>query len=301
MRLALPDSVIFTKTLEWDTQLSDTDILAGLDLYFADMDKPLAIDFKRLNQTQLRVMMTEQDNIQHLSHSVDSVESVSYAIKRALDKHGKLTGPVTGFYFSENNHIFLSIFEDNNLVFYHEGDTMPPLPIADIPLFFIEDKLHWLNQGLSLWTEADWNLLPWRLHQLKKRHRQGRLFCIKAVLASLLLVILAHIILITVLQDKTNTRLKTVQTQQQTAAVQLFHDLNTLVPTGVYLNDFSIDYPTVQLTGRAITPAQLEKFRKNLENNPLLNQIVLTEKPDNTQPPYRFMFNATAHYRGDLT
>ena len=68
--ISLSGNNVFCKVLPWNTHLSDSEILTGLKQHFADFNQPLVIDFQRLNDNNLKVMMASLEYIRQLCASV---------------------------------------------------------------------------------------------------------------------------------------------------------------------------------------------------------------------------------------
>jgi Tfp pilus assembly protein PilN len=204
--ISLSGSNIFCKVLSWNTRLSDSEILAGLKQHFADFNQPLVIDFQRLNDNNLNVMMTSLEHVRQLCASVPShfvihaIDHESYAIARALKKTDAVSEEKFCFYYTENDLIKLSIFDKNLLIFYGEFESSEKINqyplIENIKRVALENKSHLLALGLALREKTDWNLHPSQTEKEDRVHSQGILFLIKATLYAVLLCFIAHILLI---------------------------------------------------------------------------------------------------------
>jgi len=234
--IALPESEVFSKILLQDTHLSDNEILNGLDAYFADFNKPLALDFQRLENNKIKVMAAPLEKIKQLcdrtspNMKICAVDNESYAIARALKKTGIVTEEHFGFFYTEHHRKKLSVFKNNHLVFYDESEHTENCPIiADIPkeisIIAIENKPYLLALGLALREKTDWNLLPWRAENAQCVHRHGILLLAKSIIYSVLFCVAAHVALIALIfsQQKYNQLLEqdVEKVSAETSAVQL--------------------------------------------------------------------------------
>ncbi|HEV2613514.1 MAG TPA: PilN domain-containing protein [Gammaproteobacteria bacterium] len=332
--ISLPESEVFSKILIKDTHLSDTEILKELDAYFADFNKPLAIDFQRLEGNKIRVMAATQEKIKQLCEHVPStikvcaIDNESYAIARALKKTGAITEKKFGFFYTQGNKIKLSVFENNHLIFYDETESKNHYPqFENIKIIMLENKSYLLALGLALREKTDWNLYPWRAEEAQCVHRRGFIFLAKSMLYSILLYAIAHIALMGLLfsQEKYNqllekefentsaqsttiqsqkTQIKTMQTemlalqklkQQQLPSLQLLNDLNHAMPDGVFLTQLSLQHNQIQLSGLAVTEDQTNMLMKNLSTiNTLAQPTLHNLQPDTSEPPYHFSFSVSA-------
>lgn len=332
--ISLPESEVLSKILIKDTNLPDTEILKELDAYFADFNKPLAIDFQRLEGNKIRVMAATQEKIKQLCESVPStikvcaIDNESYAIARALKKTGAVTEEKFGFFYTQGNKIKLSIFENNHLIFYDEAESKNHYPqFENIKIIMLENKPYLLALGLALREKTDWNLLPWRAEEAQHVHRRGFMFLVKSILYSVLLYAIAHIALMGLLffQEKYNqllekefektaaqstttqsqkTQIKTMQAkilalqklkQQQHPSLQLLNDLNHAMPDGVFLTQLSLQHNQIQLNGLAVTEDQANTLMKNLSAiNNIAQPMLHNLQPDTSEPPYHFSFSVSA-------
>ncbi|MDX2164139.1 MAG: PilN domain-containing protein [Gammaproteobacteria bacterium] len=203
--IALSGREVLCKVLPWNTHRSDSEILVGLKQHFADFVQPLVIDFQRLNDNHLKIMMSSLERVKQLCASVPShfiiraIDHESYAIARALKKTGVISEETFCFYYTENNLVKISVFDKNLLIFYDEWENIEKINqhplIENIKRVALENKSHLLALGLALREKNDWNLHPSQTEKEHHVHEQGILFLVKATLYSILLCFIAHILL----------------------------------------------------------------------------------------------------------
>ena len=233
--ISLPESEVFSKILLQDAHLSDNEILKGLDAYFADFNKPLALDFQRLENNKIKVMAAPLEKIKQLYDRVPpnikicAIDNESYAIARALKKTGVVTEEHFGFFYTERHKKKLSIFKNNHLVFYDESENKENCPIIEsvtknITIIAVENKPYLLALGLALREKTDWNLLPWRAENAQFVHRHGILLLAKSIIYSILFCVAAYFALIALVfsQQKYNQLLEKnfEKTWVETATIQ---------------------------------------------------------------------------------
>lgn len=332
--ISLPESEVFSKILIQDTSLSDREILKGLSAYFADFNKPLALDFQRLEGNKIKVMAAPLEKIKQLCERVSpnmticAIDNEAYAIARALKKTGAITKNNFGFCYTEKNTQKLNIFKNNHLSFYDEIDIKEKCPLfEDITMINVENKPYLLALGLALREKTDWNLLPWRTEHAQLVHRRGFLLLAKSIIYSLLFCLVAHVALTGLIfsQQKYNqllekdfvnhwaatadiqsqkTQMKTMQSQmatlqklkkQQLPSLQLLNSLNHAMPDGVFLTQLSLQNNQIQLAGLAVTQDQTDTLMQNLNTlQSFVSPTLNNLQADISVPPYHFSFTVSA-------
>jgi Tfp pilus assembly protein PilN len=335
--ISLPESEVFSKMLIQDTRLSDNEIFKRLDAYFADFNKPLVIDFQRLEGNKIKVMAAPLEKTKKLCEQVSAnikicaIDNESYAIARALKKTGVVSEDDFGFFYTEHHKKKLSVFKNNHLIFYNETESTKDCPeIENLKIIALENKPYLLALGLALRENTDWNLHRGRAENAQLSHRQGFLFLTRSIIYSILFCVAAHFALTGLVfsQQKYNQLLEkdfektwaetstiqsqkrqinTMQTQlltlqalknQQLPSLHLLNSLSHAMPDGVFLTQLSLQEKNIQISGRAVTQEQIDPLMKNLKNIPLIINSTLHDiQSDASEPPYHFSFTVSANLK----